>query len=112
MNPSFLADYQAVPVGVTDMSENPQGGTVVSPTSPVWQHSRRAQSVSVFPSVGKKSFLENRKAAKYPSDEKLYKAAVGGKFNEVKILLESCDVNSVDFTTGGSALHGAVESEF
>jgi hypothetical protein len=114
LSSSFLTDYQAVPVGVTDITDNPQGGTTISPTSPVWQHSRRAQTVSVFPKLSALSSANSPKfrANKYPQDDKLYKSASAGRFLELKELLEKSDVNSVDSSTGCSALHGAVQSVF
>jgi hypothetical protein len=42
----------------------------------------------------------------------MYLAARGGKIEEIKKLMETVDLNSIDFNTGNTALHAACEYRF
>jgi hypothetical protein len=49
----------------------------------------------------------------YPENSCLYNAAKSGRFSELKRYIEEdkIDINSIDFQSGGTALHGALQSK-
>ncbi len=72
------------------------------------QHGNMSQQDPKKVSMNRFSVAPSSKKKKYPEDSRLYDAARSGRSQEVMKLIEEdkLNVNSIEFHSGNSALHG------